>query len=640
MTASTKPAGHHSVQDALRCGDPSQPTTERGWTKKLRAERWFETGLAVRVGKVWYFPLALFPASTQALLQLAKRDALQNGAAPRRSPLWQRYDALPDAHKKTCAERLTAVTAAHSLMATGMTLMAAVAVAASNVGVSSSTLRNWLKMVKGHNRADWLAALAPDYKPTAKFAECHPDAWAALKSDYLRPGEPGFSACYRRMVAAAAREGWSPIPSEMALRRRLAAEVPAAVATLARKGADKAKAIYPAQRRSRLKLRAMSVVNIDGHRFDVFVRRGDGAPFRPMLVAIQDVYSGKFLAWRLDESESRVPVRLAIGDMVERYGIPEHMVLDNGRSFASKWITGGTANRFRFKVRDDEPDGLLTQLGVQIHWALPFHGQAKPIERAFRDFCEDIARHPFCAGAYTGNSPLAKPEDYGSRAVEWEAFRQFVDGQIAEHNARPGRRAENAAGRSFDETFAASLADPSTIVRWPTSAQRSLWLLAGERIRASKGNGELRLFGNRYWNEALTAHAGREVTVRFDPDRLTRDLQVYDRNDRLICAAHCIADTGFDDVEAARAHAARRNRFIRTNRELQRQHAELTADELARLYAHGDPERPQPQRPKIARIAVAGGTAAATAEPGAWNEDAEAGFSRGLRLVAGSREDM
>ena len=83
-----------------------------------------------------------------------------------------------------------------------------------------------------------------------------------------------------------------------------------------------------------------------------------------MLVAIQDVYSGKFLAWRLDESENRVPVRLAIGDMVERYGIPEHMVLDNGRSFASKWITGGTANRFRFKVRDDEPDGLLTQLGV------------------------------------------------------------------------------------------------------------------------------------------------------------------------------------------------------------------------------------------------------------------------------------
>jgi hypothetical protein len=30
------------------------------------------------------------------------------------------------------------------------------------------------------------------------------------------------------------------------------------------------------------------------------------------------------------------------------------MRLDNGRAFASKWITGGANTRFRFKVREED----------------------------------------------------------------------------------------------------------------------------------------------------------------------------------------------------------------------------------------------------------------------------------------------
>lgn len=635
MTLSARPPLHYTIDEAVRCADPSQPTTPRGWAKKVRAERWFETGLAVRVGKVWHFPVVLFPPSTQVLLRLAERAELrqaQDAIAQERNPLWRRWDALPDRHKAASRRRLAVVSDVHLLMETGRTLLAAVAIAAADAGVSTNTLRNWLGKVKDHNRANWLAALAPDYRPTAKFAECHPDAWSALKSDYLRPGEPGFSACYRRMAAAAARQGWAPIPSEMALRRRLAAEVPAAVITLARQGADRAKAIYPAQRRSKLKLRAMTVVNIDGHRFDVFVRKGDGAAFRPMLVAIQDVYSGKFLAWRLDESENRVPVRLAIGDMVERYGIPEHMVLDNGRSFASKWITGGTANRFRFKVRDDEPDGLLTQLGVQIHWALPFHGQAKPIERAFRDFCEDIARHPFCAGAYTGNSPLAKPEDYGTRAVEWDAFRQFVDGQIAEHNARSGRRSETAQGRSFDETFGASLARPDTIVRWPTAEQRDLWLLMAEEITAKRGNGEIHLLGNRYWSPGLVEWAGRKVHVRFDPDDLTRDIKVYDRKGRFLMAAKLHGDADFLDAGEAQRHGRRVAEFQKTQRKLRDLHVTMKPDELGVLYAPALKPETTPQRPVVTRLATRGNAALKPAED--WTPEHEAGFGAVVDLLS------
>jgi len=632
MTPSTK---WFSLEQAALAGDPAMPGTVRGWAKIASAEGWRDRdGRARKEGRGWVYHLTLFPASTQTRLLLAAQPDI---AAPaERSPLWQRYDALPETHKIMCSARLKAVENVQRLKAAGMTLVAAVALVASEAQVSSSTLRNWLSAVRGHNRADWLAALAPDYRPTAQFAEVHPAAWAALKSDYLRAGEPKFSACYRRMVDAATKQGWAPIPSERALRRRLEAEVPAAVITLTRKGADTAKAIYPAQRRTRMKLKAMTLVNIDGHRFDVFVRRpeGNGAPFRPMLVGIQDIYSGKFVGWRLAETESRVSARLAIGDMVEHFGIPEHMILDNGRGFASKWISGGAPNRFRFKVRDDEPDGLLVQLGVKIHWATPYHGQAKPIERAWQDFCENISRHPFCAGAYTGPNPMAKPEDYGSRAIEWDAFKVFVDGMIAEHNARPGRNTETAKGRSFDAVFAASLAENDTMVRWPTAEQRDLWLLMAEEVSAQRGNGEIHLLGNRYWAPGLVEHAGRKVHVRFDPDDLTRPIKVYDRKGRFLLAAGLYQDADFLDADAAQRHARLRSEYQKTQRKLRDLHVTMKPEQLGELYAPTHQPDPKPQRPAVTRLATRGNAALKAEQQGDWGQRQEEDFGAVVDMAA------
>jgi hypothetical protein len=329
------------------------------------------------------------------------------------------------------------------------------------------------------------------------------------------------------MEKAAKKEGWVPIASERALRRRLDAEVPKAVQVLARMGKDKAKTLFPAQRRTRAHLQAMEAVNMDGHKIDVFVKvPWTVKPVRMYLIAIQELYSGTILAWRLSDAETWEAVRLVIGDMVEKVGIPDHMYLDNGRAFASQWITGQTRKRFRFKVKEEDPRGLLTTLGVETHFTTPYSGQSKPIERAFRDLADMIAKHPFCAGAYTGNKPDAKPENHGSRAIPLEAFRSHVAVQIADHNAQEGRKARNCAGRSFDATFAAGM--ETAIVRQPTAAQRALWLLAAEGVRAQKGSGEIHYQGNRYWHAALNQHAGRKVTIRFDPDALHQPVKVYD----------------------------------------------------------------------------------------------------------------
>lgn len=615
--------------------------TERAVNQMASKSHWRHQDAKARKregrGGGWEYHVSLLPQVAQARLMVihsAPANANRNKIADARSKLWATYEGLSKDRKAACDARLRVLADVALMMTGGLGETAAIAIAAKNHEVSPRAVRNWRGRIAGVERQDWLAALADQYQSTSSFSECDPRAWAALKSDFLRPEKPAFSACYRRMKEAAAEQGWSPIPAERALRRRLEAEVPKAVQTAARQKREHVKSLYPAQRRDRSMLHAMEAVNMDGHKFDVFVQLpGQATPTRVMLLALQDLYSGKMVAWRLSPSENKDTVRLVIGDMVTRHGIPDKILLDNGRAFASKWITGGAPNRYRFKVRDEDPQGLLTTLGVEIIWATPYSGQSKPIERAFRDLAENIAKHPFCAGAYTGNTLDAKPENYASRAIPFAEFSVHVDRMIAEHNARPGRKGGNANGRSFDETFSQSMENPATLVRWPTENQRALWLLAGERIRAKKGSGEIHIFGNRYWNAALNAHAGNNVTVRFDPDHLTQPIRVYDANDNLICVADCIADTGFFDTAAARDHAAKRNQLTKTIRESARLHAELSPDALAEIYGAGKlaPE-PKPEPPKFKRIANGG----LRAEPEAkveWDEQSEEAFSRAMRLL-------
>jgi putative transposase len=502
--------------------------------------------------------------------------------------------------------------------------------------VSAATLYNWRKSVDGIHRSGWLAALAPSYKGAGKRAACEDQAWQLLKSDFLRPEQPTLSSCIERMREVAERQGWT-IPGDRSLRRRIEAELPRAVQVLKRSGADAVKALYPAQTRSRAHLKAMQAVNMDGHKFDVFVKMPDGRVNRVFIVGIQDLYSGKILAWRLAEAENKETVRLVIGDMVERHGIPESIYLDNGRAFASKWISGGAATRFRFKVRAEEPRGLLLNLGLSsqdIHWTTPYSGQSKPIERAWRDLADRISKHPCCAGAYTGNRPDAKPENYGGRAVPLEEFRAHVARQIIKHNRRPKRNTKAANGRSFEATFQDSIADPFNVVAKASPSQRAMWLLAAEQMKTRKDNGEIHFMGNRYWHEALIAHAAAHVTLRFDPDNLKEPLRVYDSKDRLICFAPCIDATGFDDQDAARTHGRNRRAYVNALKAQAELHVKLSADELARLYAAGAEEPAEErQRSKVTRLAL---PKRAAPQEGGWDGDAEENFSRGLKLVGGS----
>lgn len=628
---------------------PDLPGTVRGIRERALREGWqYATGKcrpAGRLGGGFEYHISLLPSPARSKLAFLNTTLeVPKGRKDERSRLlWARYEALPKAHKAICQQRLDLLVAVEKACAAGMSVTTAIAACLAGTDVSQRTYYTWRTLVEGVAPQDRLAALAPSFSAAtngvvSEFGACHPEAWDVLKSDYLRLERPGFSACYRRMVQAATKHGWSPIPSERSLRRRLDAEVPKSAQIAARQGTQAATRLFPSQTRSKSHLHAMQIVNTDGHKLDLFVWTpwNKEKPDRVILLGMQDVFSGKILSWRLCEAETWEAVRACVGDMVETCGIPEHIYMDNGRAFSSKKISGRSKGRHRFKTTKDEVAGLLVTLGIEPHFTKPYSGQSKPIERAWRDLAEEICKHPAVAGAYTGNRPDAKPENYMSHAVPLDDLQRHVAERIAEHNARSGRRSATAKGRSFDETFAVSMADPATIVRQATTAQRALWLLTAERVTARKPDGAIHFMQNRYWAPALNELIGQKLTIRFDPDKLHEPVKVYDPAGQFICDAECRENAGFDDLGKARTLEKARRQHVKARKKEAEAHQKYNALQLAAIHDSGKKtvETPTPIRPAVTRM-VTGNLAHAEPVDAISVEEFEASFSRGLAHMTG-----
>lgn len=507
------------------------------------------------------------------------------------------FDGLPDTVKARAQERHKTLLMVLEMERSGLTRFLAVDAIARIQDVSDRTIWNWFKMVEGVTDIDWLCHLAPRHRAVVrndKKADCAPEFMERLKSDYLRLERPSFASCYRRTKRWCQAKGVQYLPDRTS-RRRLNEQVPRVTQIFAREGYIGLARCFPPQTRDRTGMVALEGVNADCHKFDVFVRwPGEIKPSRAQIVAFQDLYSGKILSWRVDHNPNKVAVMAAFGDMIEDYGIPEHCLFDNGREFANKWLTGGAKTRFMFKIRDDDPLGVLTLLGIKIHWATPAHGQAKPIERAFRDFADDIAKDPRFAGAYVGNRPDAKPENYGNKAIPIEDFIKVVGEGVIEHNARLGRLSDTARGSSFDLTFAESYA--SAPIRKATEEQRRLWLMGQEVLTLHKTHGRLTLHKNKYWSNWMNEFAGQKVVARFDPEDLHAGVHIYALDGAFLGFGACEEKVGFFDLTGAKDTARRKSAIKRIERKLLEQHRTISVAELGAgidQIASGEPAKPE-----------------------------------------------
>ena len=587
--------------------------------KRAGKEGWAYTEETIRGGRRRLYDIRDLPADIQAALAqtlLADRGSMSAAAAEQignqeahaaseLATLGAHYESKPAHGKEEAQRRLAIVQAYAQLRGNGIARPAVIDAVAIQHHVSHATLQRYLALVDGRPEHAWLYLLTPRHFGRTAKAAFSPEAWEILKADYLRPERPAAAACIARLREMSRARDWH-LPATRTMQRRLE-RIERVVKVLAREGAKAVKRLYPAQQRAKAALHALAIVNADGYKHNVWVRFPDGEIVRAKTWFWQDVYSSKVLAWRTDKTEHTDMIRLSFGDLVEQWGIPEAALLDNTLAAANKTMSGGVRHRFRFKVREEEPDGVFKNLGVDLHWATPEHGQAKPVERTFGvgGVGEYIDKAPEFAGAWTGGNVLDKPDyDGKTRAVELAELQAVIAREIAAWNAREGRRGAMTSGRSIDAVFDESY--KATPIRRATETQARLWLLATEPVRAAR-DGSITLdagrivgerLSNRYWSPDLSDYAGRLVAARFDPQRLHEGVHVYTADGRYLCFAECDRPAGFNDQLAGRERNRARNIFIRNAKAMRAAECRMDVLDVVKARAGTDaPVIPAPAAP-------------------------------------------
>ncbi|MEZ9430745.1 transposase domain-containing protein [Vibrio splendidus] len=635
------------------------PETPQGISYRARKEGWQKQQAKGVKGRVLEYRVSTLPVQVQTalmrkqgkvqigdqVLELPKKKSEQSYC---REALWARWSKNNNAAKEKAQQALRTVQAVFALKNNGIGLMDAYQSVSEEYGVSLSSLRRHCAKVKGIEECDWAPALLPKHFEGAQnnkanqFAYITPEAWEFFKADYLSLEQPTMTVCYERLIDTAPSKGWK-VPSLKSLDRRMKYEVPVQQRIMLREGEHALHQMFPPQERTVEGLHALEWINGDGYQHNVFVKWFNGEILRPKTWFWQDIYSRKIIGWRCDISENTDSIRLSLMDVCEKFGVPKELTLDNTRAAANKWMTGGVPNRYRFKVKADDPLGIIPMMNIKLHWSSVIlgkgHGQAKPIERAFGvgGLEEYIDKHPLCRGAYTGPNPMAKPDNYGSKAIDAEDFLQAIAKGVEMYNARENRHTEVCKGfMSFNQAFNASY--ETAAIRKATTDQLQMMMLQAEAVRVSKhgtisldAGGSLKGRKNRYYSELMMNYVGQKLVARFDPLKLHESIEVYTLNGVRICTAECLDKTGFGDTQAAREHKRKRTQFTKANKIAAQAQTDIDALEVAAMMKPLEEEvLPETKVVEPFRPVSIGNTAAKAIALEDEDEDYEQNFSQSV----------
>ena len=155
----------------------------------------------------------------------------------------------------------------------------------------------------------------------------------------------------------------------------------------------------------------------DHCQLDVLVKTPSGGLRRPWATVWRDFKTGKWLSWWIHfEDPNTDHVIEAFCMAVETTGLPEDIIIDNGKDYRAKDFAGGR-RKFKpkyaiegtdeFKYLREQSRSLTTLLDVAVHFSKPYNAQTKPIERDYRIFHDWFDKD---LPGYVGKDHKSRPE--------------------------------------------------------------------------------------------------------------------------------------------------------------------------------------------------------------------------------------
>ena len=338
------------------------------------------------------------------------------------------------------------------------------------------------------------------------------------KSLYLKEGAPSANSCWRATLGYAIElDNINPIefPSCRTFDRYIKKEIPEQAIYLARFGQaawNKKYAMYIP--RDYTKIVAGSCWVSDHAQIDIAVRIKDNICF-PWVTVFRDVKTSKWLGWFLHaESPNSDHIFQAFYYGVIRFGIPNDVYLDNGKDYRCRDFAGGR-NSVRIDNLSSKENSLITNLGVSVHFALPYNAQTKPVERDFLKIKEFLSKGfvGYRGGKITERPEKLKKEIKRNQIMEFSEFKILFDDFVKNILNKTPSNGKILKGRCPDEAWAEEFAVKKIISK---DALKLFCMRTSKSVKIGRNGVNDASLDVTYWADWMVTEKGRKVFLRRD----------------------------------------------------------------------------------------------------------------------------
>lgn len=504
---------------------------------------------------------ALVPASPAVPVVVAGADAEQNAKLWADAPQWQRDFA---------AKKLELVNAVKGMNYKQINEFVTRYNAENDRKISYATINRARKAYE----ADGLAGLFSGYGPNNNMAEIKPEWLKSFGSLYLKEGEPTAASC-RKTVAGQYKQDLATFPAAKTFVRRLYKTLPKDAILRRRKG-DKwyRRNCQHYVERDYSKLRANQCWVSDHAQLDVAVLDELGKPCFPWATAWRDMKSGRMLAYYLHSAPPNSDhIFQSFYYAVKEVGsLPEMVYLDNGKDYRCRDFAGGRNSKVRVRI-EDQKRSTLSCLGIEVHFALPYNAQSKPIERDFLWIKTNLSK---LMPGYRGGNVVERPgclqdEIRRGRIITFKECeiiaKDFIENTF---NKAPRLRSRILKGKSPLEAWNSENPEKRFI------SDESLGLFCmrtSKNISVGRNGVEDSRLQLKYWHEILDSMFGAQVYMRRDPADYAEAWIFSAEDDRFICKARAgalsapvFAKTKVEKARLTESIKVRRRQDRRTER--------------------------------------------------------------------------
>ncbi len=302
-------------------------------------------------------------------------------------------------------------------------------------------------------------------------------------------------------------------------------------------------------------LDVMELVVGDEHTFDVWVQytapNGKVKAVRPVLVAWMDMRSRKIIGDVVCVHANGDTLKESLVKMIYTAGVPKGLLIDNGKDYTKKELTGQSRNERKIEFDfDAETVGFYQSIGIQsVSRALPYQAWVKPIERAFGTVCSKFSKwFDSYTGTLTGSKTAGKRQkdidgmlERGELLTMDEFYEVWEKWRDEKYHARQHRGLKDAGERWLapGEMFENG---PRYMKAAPPREFASILLMKGDTARVT--NQGINKFNTLYTDYELCHYVGQTVRVKWDIDDVSK-LYVYDLQGHKICEAVSAEVLGF-----------------------------------------------------------------------------------------------